>query len=429
MKRKQVIILSLSLIVLIVVIVIKNKTSKDESEKLFTKVQRGQFDVHVVNTGELQAEKSIKIEAPYNILRESRIWEISIAKLVPEGTLVDSGDFIGKLDDTDLNKNLKEWNENLDKAKANFDNEIADTTINLSRERNKITNLNFKIEEAQITVDQSTFEPPSIQRKAKIDLERLEREYNQAASNYKLLVKKSEVQIMHKQFEVKKWEERIKTLKETLSKLTIRAPASGMVIYVKEHDGSKRTEGSTLRLWRDPTVAELPDFSTMISKTYINEIDISKIKTGQNVTIGVDAFPEKQFSGVVKTVANIGEQVLGKDAKVFEVSIKINGEDPILRPSMTTSNAILTASYPDTLFIPLESLHNNDSISYVIKDKGIQKAKQIILTGISNENHILIKKGLKEGERLYLSLPENHEKLDYSGEKLLEELIENNTFQ
>jgi HlyD family secretion protein len=41
-------------------------------------------------------------------------------------------------------------------------------------------------------------------------------------------------------------------------------------------------------------------------------------------------------------VANVGEQMPNTDAKVFEVQIRINEYDPILRPAMTTSNVIVT---------------------------------------------------------------------------------------
>ena len=47
----------------------------------------------------------------------------------------------------------------------------------------------------------------------------------------------------------------------------------------------------------------------MISKTYVNEIDVSKVKAGQKVEVMVDAFPEKRYSAVVMSVANIGEQL------------------------------------------------------------------------------------------------------------------------
>jgi HlyD family secretion protein len=61
----------------------------------------------------------------------------------------------------------------------------------------------------------------------------------------------------------------------------------------------------------------------MISVTYVNEIDISKVRPGQKVTLGIDAFPEKQLEGEVIAVANIGQALPRSDAKVFEVRIRV----------------------------------------------------------------------------------------------------------
>ena len=52
----------------------------------------------------------------------------------------------------------------------------------------------------------------------------------------------------------------------------------------------------------DRVIATLPDLSSMISRTYVNEIEISKVKTGQKVNINVDAFPEKSFTGNVISI-------------------------------------------------------------------------------------------------------------------------------
>jgi HlyD family secretion protein len=83
----------------------------------------------------------------------------------------------------------------------------------------------------------------------------------------------------------------------------------------------------------------------MRSKTYVNEVDIQNIEKGQTVEVGLDADSEKQLSGIVESVANIGEQRRGSDAKVFEVLININESDTTLRPAMTTSNSILIDKY------------------------------------------------------------------------------------
>ncbi len=69
-----------------------------------------------------------------------------------------------------------------------------------------------------------------------------------------------------------------------------------MVIYRRGWDGQKQGVGTEISVW-DPIVAELPNLKEMKSKTYVNEIDISKVKVKQEVRIGVDAFPDKKFTG------------------------------------------------------------------------------------------------------------------------------------
>jgi len=202
----------------------------------------------------------------------------------------------------------------------------------------------------------------------------------------------------------------------------IKAPASGMVIYEKEWGGTKRKVGSTITPW-DRTVATLPDFSTMVSQTYINEIDFNRIKTGQKVTIGVDAFPEKRYTGVVKEIANIGEQLEGNDAKVFEVVVKIDVIDSIMRPSMTTSNAIVTAIHEDVIYIPLEAFHQNDSIAFVYK-LGKKISKQIVIEGDANDKYIIITKGLTEEDEVLLTIPENEKLIPFTGKELISEIKE-----
>ncbi|MBS0010288.1 MAG: HlyD family efflux transporter periplasmic adaptor subunit, partial [Bacteroidales bacterium] len=166
----------------------------------------------------------------------------------------------------------------------------------------------------------------------------------------------------------------------------------------------------------------LPDMSSMISKTYVNEIDISKVSKNQLVRISVDAFPDKRYTGKVISVANIGEQLPNTDAKVFEVIIKLDAVESILRPSMTTGNQIVTQTFDDVLSIPLECVHaSEDSIPYVYHRNG---TRQVVVLGESNENRIIIEEGLEAGDQLYLSLPEDDQTFKLVGEELIEKIHE-----
>jgi hypothetical protein len=179
-----------------------------------------------------------------------------------------------------------------------------------------------------------------------------------------------------------------------------------MVIYARD-DGRKRGKGATIPTWY-PLVATLPDLSQMVSKTYVNEVDISRVQTGQKVNLGLDAFPEKKLSGEVISIANVGEQRPNSDAKVFEVDILVNESDTTLRPAMTTSNAIITNFFEEELLIPLEALHSQgDTLTYVFKTSGLSTVKQQIEVGARGNDLAVALRGVEEGDEVFLSVPSN----------------------
>ncbi len=401
--------------------IIYSIASGGEKERILeAEVERGNFEILVTVTGELQAERSTEINAPLQLRsRRLRIRDVKIQDLVPEGTLVDSGDYVATLDRSEADNTLKDIMDQVEQEQSRYDKTRIDTTIQLRELRDQLINLKFAVEEAKIKLEQSEFEPPATIRQAQIDLDKAERAYEQAKKNYKLKVERARADMTDVAIELAEEHRRMEEMQEVLENFIIKAPSPGMVIYKKEWSGQKRTVGSTVQPW-DLTVATLPDLSSMVSRTYVNEIDIRKIKKGQQVRIGVDAFPEKSYTGVVDDVANIGEQLPNTDAKVFEVTIKLNEYDSILRPSMTTSNMIVTDVYKDVLHIPLEAVHSNDSISWVYKKN---HTKQVVMLGAANENQIILEKGLEEGERVLLSKPSDAEDYKLRGEELIPEII------
>jgi hypothetical protein len=188
------------------------------------------------------------------------------------------------------------------------------------------------------------------------------------------------------------------------SDFSILAPESGMLIYKRDWRGSRVTEGATINSW-DPVVATLPDLSVMESKTFVNEVDIQKIKVGQHVEISLDADADKKLTGRVTSIANIGEQRPNSDAKVFDVGIVVNEPDSTLRPAMTTSNTIIVASVPEALSVPLETIQTSDSLNFVYVKDGLKVVRQEIRIGLINENEAVVEAGLTEDDRLYLSSP------------------------
>jgi len=293
---------------------------------------------------------------------------------------------------------------------------ILDTAVVLTNQRDDIKNQRFVVEEAEITLAQSKYEPPATIRQAEIALDKAKRSLDQKIKSYSLYVAQSNADLNHQILHLSRETRLVNDLQAFLSNFTIIAPASGMVIYKKDRNGTKRKAGSTINPF-DRVIATLPDLSSMISKVYINEIDISKVKPGQKVDINVDAFPQKTYNGSVLSIANIGEVLPNSDSKMFEVQVRIEGSDPALRPTMTTGNKIIIKTYNDVVYIPTECVQTgSDSIPFVyVKNK----TKKIVVLGESNEKNVIVEKGLEPGTDIYLTSPQNPGNFRLMGEELI----------
>ncbi len=378
-------------------------------ESIRVPVVRGDFEVSVFTSGELEAKNSENIIGPSR-LRQVGVHTAQIAELVPEGTVVQAGDWVATLDRTDISNRILDRETELERLESSFLQTKLDTTMDMRNARNELVNLQFNYEEAKISLEQSQYEPPATIRQAEINLEKAQRAYEQALYNYDLRKQQADARMQEISAQLNQVRRRLNDMIAVMDEFEIFAPKSGMVIYKRNWDGTRFGVGSQISAW-DNTVATLPDFSVMLSRTYVNEIDISKVRSNQPASIVVDAFPDRKFTGFVTEVANIGEQRPNQDARVFEVKVQINEVDTIMRPAMTTKNTIITHVEQDVLFIPIEGIHLLDTISYVYRCSGNRVLRQQVITGIRNDNEIIIRDGLAEGDVISLTVPPNAEDL------------------
>jgi len=417
MKKKLLIGAGLLVLLLISYFVLRENKSGAIAD-VITSVKSGPFKVEIETTGELEAKNSVKILGPAQ-LRDFEIWQVAIQSIVDEGTVVKKGDWVASLDPSEFQNRFNAKQIELEKENAEFVQTQLDTTLVLREARDQLINLRYAVEEKRIVLEQSKFEPPATIKQAEINLERAAREYEQATENYKIKKRQNAERMKEQSAELRKTQNENSAMTRVLQAFTILAPEAGMVIYTKGWDGKPIKAGSQIRMW-DPTVATLPDLTKMMSKTYVNEVDVRRVLTGQKVEIGLDAYPDKKLAGVVVRVANVGEQRPNSDAKVFEVAVEIDGTDPTLRPAMTTSNKIIAKMIENALFIPLECLHNHaDSITYVFKKDGATTIKQEVVIGDTNANDVVIVSGLAETDRVHLSIPKGAEEDEI---KLLQEM-------
>lgn len=389
--------------ILVLILIFWALSGKEEiSRDITTKSFVADFQDAVTSSGELLAKNSEDITGPQNVRRYG-LFNIKISDIVPEGTYVEKGDFVAQLDKTELSGKLNELYTELEKANSQYTQTQLDTSLELRQQRSTIESLLFDIRQKKVEIEQSAFEPPATVQRLKLDLEKLEQNIQQNRENYEIKKKQSRAKMIEAGANLAQTRNKYEKLQDLEKEFRISAPKPGMVTYIREWGGRKRKTGSSISPW-DPGVATLPDLSVMESKTYINEVDIRKVKEGQQVNIGLDAFPDVQLNGTVSQVANVGEDRENSESKVFEIVITVNESDSTYRPGMTTSNEIITSTLDSVVQIPLEAIFSEDDLTFVYI-KGVSIEKQEVKIGARNDEFAVIEAGLKADAEVFLTEP------------------------
>lgn len=181
-----------------------------------------------------------------------------------------------------------------------------------------------------------------------------------------------------------------------LDDYTITAPIAGTVVTKNNKAGDKIDSSNATT-----PMCIIYDMSSMQFDINVDEIDVAKVKTGQEVKITADAVADKEFKGVVEKVSVNGVAENGVTNYPVTISITDYGE---LLPGMNVDAEIVVQKADNVLAVPVSSLNRGNTV-YVKGDKedkndsapeGYRTVE--VETGLSDDDYIEIKSGLSEGE-------------------------------
>ena len=124
----------ITVVAIVAAIIFFNPSQGEEGPSLFIIVEKGEFTIEVITTGELSAERSTKILGPV-AARDYGIRQLTVQRLVEEGTQVSEGDFVAQLDVGELYDKIKAEKDQLDAQVAEYDNAKIDTALTLREKR------------------------------------------------------------------------------------------------------------------------------------------------------------------------------------------------------------------------------------------------------------------------------------------------------
>ena len=191
-------------------------------------------------------------------------------------------------------------------------------------------------------------------------------------------------------------EARIAAAQATLNLAHLTAPFSGTVTEVKIKPGDQVSPGSI--------AIRIDDLSSLLVDVRISEVDVNRIRVGQDASLVFDAILNKTYQGKVKEVSPVGTVTQG--VVDFIVTIELTDADQDVKPGMTAAVNIVVNKLSDVLLVPNRAvrLSGGKRIVYVLRDG--QNVTVPVTLGASSETYSEVIEGeLKVGDKVILNPP------------------------
>jgi HlyD family secretion protein len=223
----------------------------------------------------------------------------------------------------------------------------------------------------------------------------------------------------------------------TLSKYTILAPMGG-ILTRKEIEPGEMAVAGTLSV-PGTLLMTIADLSVMEVEIEVDEIDVVHVRVGQKAEVEVDAYPDRTWAGEVTEVGTSALLKPLEQAKTFRVVITLAEGAEELKPGLSASASIVTATRDEALSIPIQALtvRSADDLAEdnpAHSASGSARSKELegaflfeegsahfrpVKVGIAGELHFEVLEGLAEGQSVVTGPYETLRKLS-DGERVRE---------
>ena len=368
-----------------------------QSEGDWIRMKREDFTLTVPGNGVLKAALATLIRSP----ALPNTWRYKITYLAPEGSPVEKGEVVVRLDPTEVEKKLREESANVEKARE--EHEKTKASLELAAH-----DLDMKVEEARADVqkkEKQLVEAREFQsildvRKADYEAELARRKVETLELQRTFVKQDADLQLQILQDSRRLYEDRASHHRKSIQAMEIASPRAGTVLYERNWRNEPVRVGSDVYMGN--TILSLPDLSSLVVDARVAEIDAGKVRVGQEVRVDLDAIPDRTFRGKIASVATLFSPAsFDRPMKVLDLTVELERVDQDrMRPGMATRIRIVVNHFQDVLTLPLSVIQteNGESFVWVKQDGG--PVKRSIKLSRDNGVVAVVKEGLSEGEEV-----------------------------
>lgn len=359
-------------------------------------VKREDLVLTVEVEGELAAVRSTDIGAP--AVTEV---EFKISLLAPEGSAVKTGQPILGFDTEALQRQLVDKQAELAEFTKKVEQKEVDLRLKLMEIEQQAAQAEADLGKAQLKAEV----PPDLQgrlelEKAKLDHKGRQRDLENLQAERRATQSLGESELRSLRNQRDRARGRVEALQAAIAKMTVKAPQDGIVVYRTNWRDEKKKVGDSM--WFGETVLALPDLTEMRADALVDEADGGPVAPGQKVTIRLEARPDLDVHGRVRTVGRTVRQKSWRNpVKVYKVDVALDRTDSgVMRPNMRFRGEIETGRIPNLLLVPRDAVFLRDGGPVVWTRRGFGWKEAPVVLGRSNRRQVEIVSGLGEGDRV-----------------------------
>ena len=222
-------------------------------------------------------------------------------------------------------------------------------------------------------------------REATLELEEKQRSYERTTELRKNnIVSEEDYQAQKYQLELSKI--RLEQAELKLENTNILAPIKGVLTHRLISAGDSISSNQK--------VFTVGDFSPLLATIHIPEKELSKVKTGQRVTIQAESAQGTEFRGVVRRISPIVDSASG----TVKITIEISSPTTLLRPGMFITVFLTVATHEDALVIPKKALVLEKEQEVVFVAREDKAVRTPVSLGFSDTDFVEVTSGLNVGD-------------------------------
>jgi HlyD family secretion protein len=174
--------------------------------------------------------------------------------------------------------------------------------------------------------------------------------------------------------------------RDQLSKTTIYSPIDGTITILNSKLGERLVATGQ---FAGTEVMRVADLGHMEARVDVNENDVVNVKLGDKAEVKIDAYGDRKFNGTVYQIGNTGKTTgAGTQEEVtnFEVKIRIEDHDVVLKPALSCTADIHTNEVKDVVAVPMQAVTIRTGESNLSPEE-IEKKRQKVTQRDKGDNN------------------------------------------